>query len=180
MCDTTALRNWLYACLAAIFTAVATIVGAAIANGSWWLTYLSPIGMVVAAAITAGAVLLVGQAQSAFDALCKCTGPRCAGQCSNTSNTLAAAKVVLGIQATACLVVAAYAWVPGAANPAQWVIIGALLIEAALITSAIAFLAAMISCATTVGAPPRGSGTGTAPTPVYGLSQNKLELTAFD
>ena len=46
---------------------------------------------------------------------------------------------VLGIQATACLTVAAYVWIPGAANPAQWVIIGTLFLHAGLIIGAIAF-----------------------------------------
>ena len=44
-----------------------------------------------------------------------------------------AAFVVRGFQTTVCIVVAAYAWIPGVANPAQWIIIGAFIIEAVLI-----------------------------------------------
>ena len=156
MCDPTSVRNWLIALLGAILLAVAIIAGAAIANGSYWYTYLSPFGMLAAAAATGGAILICGQALSALDALSQCTGPKCAGQCANLRNTLQAARVVLGIQATACVTVAAYAWIPGAAQPAQWTIIGALIVEAALIISAIVFFANVSSCATT--SIPKGPG----------------------
>jgi Ni/Fe-hydrogenase subunit HybB-like protein len=56
----TPVRNWLIACVAAILVAVATIVGAAVANGSWWYTYLSPFGMLAAAATTGLAMLFCG------------------------------------------------------------------------------------------------------------------------
>jgi hypothetical protein len=159
MCDPGPLRNWLIGLAAAIAVAVAIIIGAAVANGSWWYTYLSPVGMLVAAAATGGAILLCGQALSALDMFCNCTGPKCAGQCSNLRNTLQAAKIVLGIQAVACLTVAAYAWIPGAAQPAQWAIIGALLIQIALIISAIAFMAQLSSCGT-ARPPAASSGQG--------------------
>jgi uncharacterized BrkB/YihY/UPF0761 family membrane protein len=158
MCDPTPIRNWLIACAAAILVAAAIVVGAAIANGSWWYTYLSPIGMVAAAAATGGAILLCGQAISALDTYCACVGARCAGQCNNLRTTLNAARIVLGIQATACLTVALYAWIPGAANPAQWAIIGSLIAQAVLIIGTIAFYASLTSCATTPVEPGGGSG----------------------
>jgi hypothetical protein len=159
VCDPTPIRNWLIACAAAIALAVATIIGAAIANGSYWYTYLSPAGMIVAAIFTGAAIGACSMAISALDTFCACVGPRCSGQCTNMRNTLQAARVVLGIQATACLTVAAYAWIPGAANPAQWVIIGALIIEAALIIGAIGFYSSLLSCAVPpVSPPPTSSG----------------------
>jgi hypothetical protein len=161
MCDPTPLRNWLIACVAAIFVAAATIIGAAIANGSWWYTYLSPIGMLVAAGLTLAAMGACAMAISALDTYCACLGARCAGQCGNLRTTLRAALTVLGIQATACATVAAYAWIPGAANPAQWVIIGSLFVQAALIISAIAFVASLVACGTPPPAPPpTGSSSG--------------------
>jgi hypothetical protein len=163
VCDPTPIRNWMIACAASIVLAVATIIGAAIANGSYWYTYLSPIGMLVAAAFTGAAMAACSMALSALDAFCACAGARCRGQCDNLRNTLRAALTVLGIQATACLTVAAYAWIPGAANPAQWVIIGALIILTALIVSAIAFYASLASCATP--APPVSPTPPTPPTP---------------
>ncbi len=164
MCDLTPLRNWLIGCAALITCAVLTIVGAAVANGSWWYTYLSPIGMLVAAGFTLGAIGACSAAISALDTYCACIGARCSGQCGNLRRTLQAAMTVLGIQATACAVIAAYAWVPGAAQPAQWALIGALIIEAALIVSAIAFLSSLTSCAVPP-ATPTGSSSGGLTTP---------------
>ena len=166
MCDPTPIRNWLIACAAAIALAIATIIGAAIANGSYWYTYLSPAGMIVAAVFTGAAIGACSMAISALDTFCACVGPRCSGQCGNMRTTLQAGRTVLGIQATACLTVAAYAWIPGAANPAQWVIIGALIIEAALIIGAIAFYSSLTSCAVPpVTPPPTSSGPGTGKPP---------------
>lgn len=150
-CDAGPLRNWLLAIAAAILASVAIIVGAAVANGSLWYVYLAPIGMVVAAACVGGAILLCGAALSALNAVCTCTLGKCKGQCDNLSNVLNGARVVLGIQATACLAVAAYAWIPWAAQPAIWAIIGALIIEAALIISAIAFFASLADCVAKFG-----------------------------
>ena len=173
MCDPTPIRNWMIACAAATIAAAAIVVGAAIANGSWFYTYLSPIGMAVAAASTGGAMLFCSQALSALDTYCACIGTRCAGACDNLRNTLRAAMAVLGIQATACLTVSAYAWIPGAANPAQWVIIGSLILQAALIISAMAFYAALVACGfSTSGAPgppapkPSTRPPGPAPVPI--------------
>jgi len=168
VCDPTPIRNWLIACAAALAIAIATIIGAAIANGSYWYTYLSPIGMLVAAAFIGAAIGACAMALSALDTFCACAGPRCSGQCGNMRTTLRAAMTVLGIQATACLTVAAYAWIPGAANPAQWVIIGALIIETALIIGAIAFYNALTSCAVPPTTPPptsAGGLTNRTPTP---------------
>jgi hypothetical protein len=179
MCDLTPLRNWLIACAVAIFAAVAVIIGAAVANGSYWYTYLSPIGMLVAAAFTGAAILACGMAISALDAFCACAGPRCKGQCDNMRATLQAARVVLGIQATACLTVAAYAWIPGAANPAQWVIIGSLVIEAALIIGVLGFFSALTSCSAPVGPPVGpGSGTGTSGLTGTGTTRGTTVTTA--
>ena len=156
MCNPIPIRNWLIACGALILVAVAVIVGAAIANGSYWYTYLSPIGMLVAAGFTGAAMGACAMALSTLDAFCACVGKRCGGQCANLRTTLRAVLTVLGIQATACLTVAAYAWVPGAANPAQWVIIAALIILFALITSAIAFYSSLTTCAAPPAPAPAG------------------------
>jgi hypothetical protein len=168
VCDPTPTRNWLIACAAAIVVAAATIIGAAIANGSYWYTYLSPIGMLVAAGLTGAAMGACAMALSALDTFCACAGAKCSGQCANMRNTLRAGLTVLGIQATACLTVAAYAWIPGAANPAQWVIIGALIVESALIIGAIAFYSSLAACATSAPAPPTPPMTPLPPTAPIG------------
>ena len=66
MCCPTLIKNWMIACAVAVFAAAAIVIGAAIANGSWWYTYLSPIGMLVAAAGTGGAMAFCSQALSAL------------------------------------------------------------------------------------------------------------------
>lgn len=168
MCDPTPIRNWMIACAVAIVAAAAIVVGAAIANASWWLTYLSPIGMLAAAGATGLAMVFCSQALSALDTYCACVGARCAGACDNLRNTLRAAMTVLGIQATACLTVAAYAWVPAAANPAQWVIIGSLLVQAALIIAAIAFYGALAACGAATAPPSNPPGPPRPPRPPVG------------
>jgi hypothetical protein len=81
---------------------------------------------------------------------------------------LTAAKVTLGIQATACLWAALQAWIPVYGQGVMWTIIAALAVEFALIITAIAFLNQLDSCQTPppkdpIGGGPTGTGTGTAP-----------------
>lgn len=159
MCDPTPIRNWLVGILAAILVAIGLIVVAAVANGSFWLAWTSPGWMLAAAAAAATAVFLCGSALSALDVFCACAGPKCAGACSNMRNTLNAARVVLGIQATTCLAAALVAWIPVGGQVLMWTIVGALVIQTALIISAIAFYAQLTACnALTPGGP--GSGMG--------------------
>lgn len=146
MCDPIPLRNWLIVIAAVITAAVVTIVGAAIANGSYWYVFLSPFGMLVAAGLTGLAAFFCSNAIGIVDSLNTCTHSDCAMQCNNMRNTLEGSRVVLGIQATACLTVAAYAWIPNAAEPAMWVIIGTLIVQFGLIISAIAFFNNLAMC----------------------------------
>jgi hypothetical protein len=156
MCDPTALKYWVYACLAAAFVSVAIIVGAAIANGSLIGTGTAPVIMLSAAVISAAATGLCGSALSALNTLCTCTGLRCASQCSNMRKILLAAASSLSIQAAACLTVAAYAWIPFAALPAQWAIFAALLAVALSLLGALALLNSLAACASAPTAPPGG------------------------
>lgn len=134
---------------AAIVVAAALALGAAAVNPSYWYSWLAPIGMLAAAAVTGGAVLLCTGAIGALDSFCACAGPKCAGQCGNLRRTLEAARIVLGIQATACLTAALSAWIPGIGAVPIWVIIGALVIQLALIVGAVAFMTQLASCQTT-------------------------------
>jgi hypothetical protein len=160
MCDTTALRNFLLGIAVAIVLAIALIIAAAITNGSFWLAWQSPGWMLAAAAAAAAAVLLCGFALDALDTVCTCTGARCSSQCANLRNVLNTARAVLGIQAMACLAAAAQAWIPVAGQIVMWTIVGAFVLQAALIVSAIAFLTQLDGCAsapaTTPGFPPSG------------------------
>lgn len=155
MCDLTPVRNWLVATLFAIFAVVGIIIAASIANGSFFLAWTAPAFMLAAAAVTGVAILFLALASSALDTFCKCAGPSCDGPCGNLKNVLAAAKVVLGIQATACLAAALIAWIPVAGLPLMWTILGALVVQAALIISAFAFLSQLSRCQLApMGAPP--------------------------
>ena len=164
MCDPTALKYWLYACVAAAFVAVAIIVAAAIANGSLIGTGSAPVIMFSAAGISAAAAGLCGSALSALNTLCTCTGLRCASQCSTMRKILLAAASSLSVQAAACATVAAYAWIPFAALPAQWAIFAALLAVALTLLAALASLNSLASCASAPTAPPSPPG-GPPPPP---------------
>ncbi|HMH50791.1 MAG TPA: hypothetical protein VK548_11205 [Candidatus Acidoferrum sp.] len=147
MCNPVPVRNWLIAILAAIFLALATIVGAAIANGSWFYTYLSPGGMALAGLFSFLATLFCYYAIDAVDELSRCTGSRCEGESTTLRSVIAGVRIVLGIQTAACVAVAAYAWIPGAAQPAMWVIIGTLALQTALIIGAIYSYDKLATCA---------------------------------
>jgi hypothetical protein len=163
MCDWTPVRNWLIGIAAAIVSAAAIALGAAAVNPNVWYSWLAPVGMLAAAAVTGATVLVCGAAISALDTFCACAGSKCAGPCGNLRRTLEAARIVLGIQATACLTAALTAWIPGIGSAPIWVIIGALLIQLALIIAAIAFMSQLASCQSTP--PPTPPSPPTPPTP---------------
>ena len=165
MCDWTPVRNWLIAVAAAIVVAAATALGAAAAGSSYYYSYLAPFGMLAAAAITGGAILLTSAAIGALDTFCACAGAKCAGPCGNLRRTLEAARIVLGIQATACLTSAAAAWIPGIGQVPIYVIIGALFVQLALVIGAIAFLTQLSSCQTSTPPPPTSPGALTSSGP---------------
>jgi hypothetical protein len=171
MCDLSQVRNWLIATLIAIGAAIAIIVGAAFAKGSWWSAWTSPIGMLLAAGAAGLAIILCGQALSALDTFCKCAGPRCAGPCGNLRNVLVAANVVLGIQAAACLGAALTALVPVVGDTVMWIIIGALVIQAALIISAFAFMSQLATCQLSPS-PSGGAGQTPGTTPAGGAGNS--------
>jgi hypothetical protein len=167
MCDPTPLKNWLIAILTFIGLAVGAIVAASITNGSFFLAWMSPGWMWAAAGLTGAAVFACNQALSALDVYCRCVGERCAGQCYNLRNLLRGTAVVLGAQAAACLGVAGYAWIPWAAQPSMWMIIGALLAQLALIVSGIVFYVRLLECGQSqAGSPEPRTPTGPGTRPV--------------
>jgi hypothetical protein len=151
MCDWTPVRNWLIAVLLAIVAAAAIVVGAAVANGSIMYAYLSPVAMGFAAAASAGAVVLCTAAVSALDTFVACAGTRCKGAADNLRNIINAARVVLGIQALACLMIAVIAWIPIAPQPVMWAIIGALVVQVPLIVGAFGFFVPLTTCQSSPG-----------------------------
>ena len=172
MCDPTPIRNWLLAIVAAIVVAIALIIAAAVTNGSFWLAWQSPGWMAGAFAATALAALFCGFAIDALDVFCKCAGSKCSGECANMRNTLNAARVVLGIQALACLYAALQAWIPIYGLGVMIAIGAALVIQLGLIASAIFFFSALERCNNLP--PPTGSGSG----PLGGPSTRETSLDA--
>ncbi len=146
MCDFLSIRNWFIATTIAIIAAASFVSGAAIANGSIFKVYLSPIGMLAAAGSTGLAILFISNANNALNVFSRCAGERCSGVVNNIRNIILAVKSVLGINLTACLTVAAYAWIPLAAIPAQTVIIGALLVLVPLVISGYVFINQLSGC----------------------------------
>jgi len=159
MCDPGPFRNRLIAIIVAIAVAAALVLGAAAANASFWLAWQSPGLMAAAGFATLAAFGLCFVAMYALDSLCACTGQRCTGQCSNVRNTVNAVRVVLGIQALACFGVALYAWIPWFALPSIKAIAGALLIQIALLLSALYFYSKLAECARQI-APPANPNIG--------------------
>lgn len=147
MCDTSPVRNWLAAALVAVLAAVAMIAIAALLNGSFWKAPESPEWMFAAAASTALALGLCAFAQSSLDTVCACLDPACGSECANLRNLIRATYFVLGIQTTAALSAALPALIPYAGLEPMWVIAGALVVQAALIVSAIVFVADLDGCA---------------------------------
>jgi hypothetical protein len=150
MCNPNPLRNWLIA-IAGTITTAASMIGVAIALNGSPKPYLAPAFMFTAAGFTGLAVLWCGFAINALNVLDACTGKRCIGQSGNIRRVLIAAGTILGIQATACGIVALVSAVPFLSQPAMWVIFGALLVQVALILTAIAFFNNLATCARSAG-----------------------------
>jgi hypothetical protein len=151
MCDLSPIRNWLIAIITAITGALALVIVAAVLQGSWWTAWAARFPMAGVAALAGSAAVMCGLAISALNAYCACTGAKCAGACTNMRNTLTAAGIVLGIQAAA----AATAAIVGGSSVTMIIITGALLIELALIISALAFLGSLSGCMMPMPKPPQ-------------------------
>jgi len=111
MCVQSPVRNLLIPMLISIFSAGGIIIEAAIASGSWLLSWTASFGMMATATGTGLAIVFCSRAVSVLDTFCECADPGSARYSRNLRNVLVATNVVLGIQATSCLDSAA-AWFP--------------------------------------------------------------------
>lgn len=158
-CNLTPFTALMATAAALIAGAIAAVITAAVLNNGFFTAPGSPAAMVTAGALTLGAIAALAAARGLVSDYYQCMGapPACAGALANLLNALAAIMTVLSIQATACFVVAGIAWIPWAGAVPMYVILGALIIQAALIPTVIAFATAFVDCvnrATEV--PPRG------------------------
>ncbi len=152
-CDLGPAIRWLWAALGAAVGSAGAVAVAAVLNGSFWKAYLSPVPMLLAAGLAALAGIFLNRALEELNNWWSCVQSSCPGAvrgCSggleNIRTNIRSLQVVLGIQASSAAGAAAYAWIPGAAQPAMWAILGALVVQIALIVSLIAFLASLASC----------------------------------
>jgi hypothetical protein len=165
MCDPTPVRNWILQISAAIIGVLALTVAAAVAKGSWWTAWASPILIGLAGGAALGAAAMCGGAVSALNTFCTCAAksPACAGPCSSLRNIFAGAAIVLGIQGLACLLAA---FTSAGSDITMWIVTAALALEAALLVSAAIFYAQLSSCQSVVSPPaPPTTPTGPANSP---------------
>ncbi len=154
MCSMTNLNIWLGIALAFLLGSAGLVIAAIAVNSSIVGAFASQ-GLMDAAGIVATlAVIALATALITLISFCKCLKGRCAGQCSNLRNVILAAMTVLAIQAVLC-------FLPAGAS--MYAILGAMVVQVALIISAIAFGVSLSNCAESAGGSPAG-GSGGSPT----------------
>jgi len=146
MCDPSAVRNWL---IASTFPLAASVVAIGLSikfNLSIFLTIVASGWMLVAALLVGLTILFISLATGALDAFCTCAGKGCESACTNMRNLINASRAALGILASTCLAGAIPALVPIVGQFGFWPIIGSLLIQLALIVTAIFFYIQLSNC----------------------------------
>lgn len=148
MCDLGALLGLLTSAGTLIVAATVTIGIAAALNNGFFSAPGSPAVMVTAGGLILAAAGALAAARVLAEDYFQCMGapPACLGEFNNFISNIDALITVLGIQATASFVAAGIAWIPWAGAAPMYVIIGTLVIQAALIPSLIAFWVALENC----------------------------------
>jgi len=152
VCDDTAVRLLLATAMASVATALGFIAAAIIANASFFGAWASP-GLMVGAGIASGAAgASVGLAIAAINSYVDCLkehgliGSQCAGQLRNVLTALGALSALLLGQAAACAGAAGVAWIPWAGATAMGIIAGTLILQGAVIPTALIFLDGLRTC----------------------------------
>ena len=153
MCDHGPINAFLAAAVGFLFTAVTTIIAAAIANASILGAVASPglMGLAGLLSLIALVLLILAKGRAYDYVVCMSKDLngkqlKCAGQYTNFNKNISAVITVVGIQTAACFSVAGYAWIPFLAQPSMWTIIATLTLQFALILSLFAFWAALRDC----------------------------------
>lgn len=141
MCDLPILDGSLATAVAMLIAATVSIGIAAGLNGGFFTAPGAPVPMGFAAGFSFAALGALITARVMVQNYFNCVGApeACLGDFSNVENVLNGLITVVGIQAVACTVTAAVAWIPGGAQPAMWAIFGTLVIQVALIPSIAVF-----------------------------------------
>lgn len=162
MCDDTPVRILLAAAAASIMAALGFIAAAVITNLSFFGAWASPGLMLAAGIASAAAAASVGLAIGAINAYVDCLkqhnmiGSQCDGQLRNVLAALGALTGLLLAQASACAGAAGIAWIPWAGATAMGIIAGTLILQGAVIPTALAFLAGLRSCLPPLSKGPKG------------------------
>jgi hypothetical protein len=161
-CDLTGVYGLLTAASVSIAVAIAFVIAAAAANNSFFGAAGSPALMIGAGVASLAAVGTLAGARAMIESYFGCMGSpaECQGQLNNLLNVIAALMTVLSIQATASFVTAGIAWIPWAGAAPMYVILGALIVQAALIPTAVAFVNDFIACVERAARSAVGSGVG--------------------
>jgi hypothetical protein len=161
-CDLGPVYGLLSAAAVSIALAIGFVVAAAAANNSFFGAGASPALIIAAGVASLAAVGSLAGARAMIENYFACMGSpaACQGALSNLLNVIAGLMTVLSIQATASFVVAGVAWIPWAGAAPMYVILGALIVQAALIPTAVAFVTDFISCVEEAARSAVGSGTG--------------------
>ena len=131
-----------------LIAAIAVIVAAAILNNGFCTAPASPGLMVAAGVLTLAAMATLIAARVEASSYFQCVGApsACAGALTNLLSAIAALLTVLAIQATACFVAAGIAWIPWVGAVPMYVILGALILDLALVPTTIAFAVILVNC----------------------------------
>jgi hypothetical protein len=162
MCDLSSFQILLGMAGALIAGAIAAVIVAAALNNGFFSAPASPAAMITAGLLTLAAIGVLSAARGAVASYFQCMGapPACLGALTNLYNALAGLLTVLGIQATACFVVAGFAWIPWVGAVPMYAILGAFIVQLGLIPTVIAFSVALVNCvqkAIVVGVGPSSS-----------------------
>lgn len=145
-CDPRPVERWLHAGNGLTAASLGFVIGAAVANNSFFGAVGSPGLMLGAAAAAAGAAGALGAAAGAAETYCRCLAGSCSGECANLTNALKGSAAVRGIQATARAAAAGIACIPWAGAAPMYVIAGALALEIGVLTIANLFLRNLKAC----------------------------------
>jgi hypothetical protein len=147
-CDLTPVFALLTAAAISIAIAIGFIIAAAAANNSFFGASGSP-GLMVAAGVAAlAAVGSLAGTRAMVESYFVCMGSpeQCIGAFNNLLNAITGLMTVLSIQSTASFAAAGIAWIPWVGAAPMYVILGALIIQAALIPTVTVFVNDLITC----------------------------------
>lgn len=148
MCDIGTLEAVLGTAAAFITAALALIAIATALNGGFFSAPAAPAPMAAAGVSTLAAIAALVAARVLVENYFQCRGApaACLNDYNNLINSFDAMITTLSIQAAATFALAGVAWIPWAIIPAQIALVGALIVQLALIPTIIVFWSNLRNC----------------------------------